>query len=87
MSKEKKRYFQGMEHLESATTSSGAVAHPATTSEMADQRMRKQIRHDLIWVVAILLVLFTGLAVIMEIDRNSNSVNNWAHAVTELFVN
>ncbi|MBI5037376.1 MAG: hypothetical protein HZC01_01540 [Candidatus Kerfeldbacteria bacterium] len=87
MSKEKKRYFQGMEHLQPATTTDGTATHVPTSDEVSDKLMRKQIRHDLIWVIGILLVLFIGLAVIMEIDRNSNLVNNWAHTITELFVN
>ena len=87
MSKEKKRYFQGMEHLEPSTSGAGNEAHATTSTEISDQRMRKQIRHDLIWVVSILFLLFAGLAVIMVIDKNSNSVNNWAHSVTEFFIN
>lgn len=87
--KRKRKFFQGMEHLQdtgSSTTRSSIPYQQVSHESAAEITQHKYIKHDLFRVFILVSVLLAIIVGLMLIDRNTDKVQIIAERISSLII-
>ncbi len=86
--KRKKKFFQGMEHLQSNDSFSSPVISVQHTSVMSENEIlqHKYVKGDLFRVISLVVFLLCVLGGLMYLDQTTSKVQYMAEKITSIVI-
>lgn len=80
--KRKKKYFQGIEHLEQEYV----VSQEKSENIVSNKEEYRYLKKDLLTIILLILIFFGVLTGLTLLDKNTNYLTNLASKITSYFI-